>query len=84
MSKAEELLQKVLSGDSDSNIHFRELQKLLLSKGFRLRVRGDHFIFSHIDVAEIVNLQPVGHLAKAYQVRQVRSILIRYRMAGGR
>jgi hypothetical protein len=31
-------------------------------------------------VAEILNLQPKGSKAKPYQVRQVRSILVKYRL----
>ena len=83
MSQDDRFLQKLITGNSDANIDFKDLQKLLVSRGFELRIRGDHFIFVHPKVEEIINLQPLGHLAKPYQVRQVRSILIKYRMAGG-
>jgi hypothetical protein len=33
-------------------------------------------------VEEILNLQPLGAKAKAYQVKQVRGIILRYKLAG--
>ena len=32
-------------------------------------------------IAEILNLQPRGSVAKAYQVKQVRAVIIPYRLA---
>lgn len=40
-------------------------------------------IFTREDVAEILNLQPKGNKAKPYQVRQVRHVIIKYKLAGG-
>jgi hypothetical protein len=37
-------------------------------------------IFSRSDVAEIINLQPKGSDAKAYQIKQVRNIVVKYRL----
>ncbi len=49
--------------------------------GFDERVKGDHHIFSKPGVAEIVNLQPLRDgMAKAYQVRQVRSLILKYKL----
>ena len=48
----------------------------------RGRIPGDHHIFTRGGVEEILNLQPRGTLAKAYQVRQVREVILRYRLAG--
>ena len=31
-------------------------------------------------VAEIINIQPEGNKAKAYQVKQVRCIILKYKM----
>jgi hypothetical protein len=50
--------------------------------GFGERVRGSHHIFTREGVAEIVNLQPVGSKAKAYQVKQVRGIILQYKLGG--
>ena len=75
-------LARVLRGTSDANIRFDELCQLLNRLGFAERVRGDHHIFTRSDVEEILNLQPRGSLAKAYQVKQVRDVIVRHRLAG--
>jgi hypothetical protein len=46
--------------------------------GFDRRIRGDHHIFSMNGVEEILNLQPLGTKAKAYQVKQVREVILKY------
>ena len=33
---------------------------------------------------EIINLQPIGNKAKAYQVKQVRNLIVKYKFAGDR
>ncbi len=66
MGKYDKILQKILSGRADGNIPFTELRHLLLRLAFQERIRGDHFIFTRADVAEILNIQPQGALAKAY------------------
>ena len=72
---------KVLSGLSDKNISFSELRKLILSLGFDERIKRDHHVFSKADIMEIINLQPLQDgKAKAYQVRQVRSIILKYKL----
>jgi hypothetical protein len=43
---------------------------------------GDHHIFTHEGVIEIINIQPKGSHAKPYQVRQVRNIILKYRLGG--
>ena len=52
------------------------------SLGFRPRIRGGHYIFSRDGVAEILNLKPRGDKAKAYQVKQVRTVIVSYNLAG--
>ncbi|MDR3700800.1 MAG: type II toxin-antitoxin system HicB family antitoxin [Candidatus Sulfopaludibacter sp.] len=74
---------QVLQGTADANIRFEDLRSLLGALGFAERIRGDHHIFSKPGVAEILNLQPRGSLTKPYQVRQVRSVIIRYKLAEG-
>jgi len=75
------ILEKVLTGLSDKNIRFSELRNLVLSLGFDERIRGDHHIFAKAGVAEILNLQPLGNgMAKAYQVKQVRSVILKYKL----
>lgn len=48
--------------------------------GFMERVRGSHHIFNLDGVDEILNIQPRGSMAKPYQVKQVRGVIIRYRL----
>jgi len=75
------ILEKVLSGLSDKNIRFSEFRSLVSSLGFDERIRGDHHIFTHPSVTEILNLQPLRDgMAKAYQVKQVRSIILKYKL----
>ena len=77
------LLVKILAGTSDQNIPFAELVTLLRHLGFQLRIVGSHHIFSRQGLAEILNLQPRRDgTAKPYQVKQVRQIITRYRLAG--
>jgi len=74
---------QVLQGAADANIRFEDLRSLLGALGFAERIKGDHHIFSKPGVAEILNLQPRGSMAKPYQVRQTRSVIIRYKLAEG-
>jgi predicted RNA binding protein YcfA (HicA-like mRNA interferase family) len=78
----EPLLLRVLRGSSDANIRFNDLRMLLLRLGFNERIKGSHHIFVHEGVDEILNLQPRKSLAKPYQVKQVRKILVQYKLAG--
>ena len=78
-----QVLVKVLQGTADSNIRFDDLRSLLAALGFSERVRGSHHIFTRPDVVEILNVQPRGSLAKAYQVKQVRTVIVRYKLAEG-
>jgi predicted RNA binding protein YcfA (HicA-like mRNA interferase family) len=76
-----EIIDKVLSGLSDKNIRFEDLRKLLLSLGFDERIKGDHYIFAKPDIIEIINIQPLRDgKAKAYQVKQVRNLILRYKL----
>lgn len=82
MSKYEKLLIQVLRGASDANIPFDGLCGLMRNLGFDERIRGSHHIYSKEGVEEIVNLQPIGARAKAYQVKQVRGIILKYKLGG--
>ena len=83
MAKYDKLLTRILQGTADANISFEGLRHLLKRLGFAERIRGDHYIFSKDDVAEILNLQPKDRQAKPYQVKQVRGVIVQYRLAGG-
>ncbi len=80
MSQFDKLLAKVLSGASDRNVAFDDLCRLLKRLGFDERIRGGHHIFSQAGIEEIINLQPKGSLAKPYQVKQVRNLIIKYKL----
>ncbi len=82
MGKHEKLLLKIISGTSDANIRFEELRELLKSLGFAERIRGSHHIFRRDEVAEKINLQEEGNKAKPYQVKQVRNIIVKYKLGG--
>jgi len=74
-------LAKVLQGTSDANIRFGDLRALLAALGFEERIKGSHHIFNIEEREAALNLQPKGSKAKAYQVRQVRQIIIEHRLA---
>ena len=82
MSERDTLLLRVLRGASDANIPFDGLCQLLRRLGFAERIRGSHHIVTKEGVEEILNLQPKGRQAKPYQVKQVRSVILKYRLGG--
>ena len=84
VAKYRDLLERILLGDSDAGIDFDDLRRLLLRLGFEERIRGSHHLFRKAGIQERLNLQRDGRHAKVYQVRQVRAVLLRYRLGGER
>ena len=82
MSQKEKLLSQILTGRSDANVNFNDLINLRQSLGFEQRIRGSHHILTREGIEEIINLQPKGAKAKAYQVRQIRQLIVKYRLGG--
>lgn len=80
MPQNERLLEQILNGRSDANINFNDLRTLLSRLGFQERIRGSHHIFTRDGVEEILNLQPTRAKAKIYQIRQVRRVILKYRL----
>ncbi|MBZ0092488.1 MAG: type II toxin-antitoxin system HicA family toxin [Sulfuricellaceae bacterium] len=80
MGKYEKLLFQILRGLSDQNVEFEDLCVLLVKLGFERRTRGSHHVFRRPGMAEMINLQNDGAKAKAYQVRQVRAVILKYRL----
>jgi predicted RNA binding protein YcfA (HicA-like mRNA interferase family) len=80
MSKIQKLIQIIMMAQSDHNIEFKDLIKILSVFGFEYRIKGSHHIFFRSDVAEIINIQPNGSKAKAYQVKQIRDLIIKYKL----
>jgi hypothetical protein len=64
VSRYEELRLRILQGESDANIDFDDLCRMLRSLGFDERVHGSHHIFRKDGVRELVNLQREGSKAK--------------------
>ena len=80
MNRHQRLLRRILSGQADANIRFRDLRALLLALGFEERIRGSHHIYEMQGLPEVVTLQPQGSNAKRYQVRQLRRLFIQYQL----
>jgi hypothetical protein len=75
-----DIFSDVLSAQQDHNIKFEDLRKLLFQLDFRERIKGDHFIYKRTEFPERINIQPDGNMAKAYQVKQIRNIIRKYRL----
>jgi hypothetical protein len=82
MGRYDKLLFQILRGRSDTNISFDDLRQLLLRLNFQERKRGSHHIFRKEGIEEKINLQRDYGKAKAYQVRQVRAVLLKYKLGG--
>ena len=76
MDKLKKIQADILQGHKDSNIKFSDLQKILVAMGGKERVKGDHVIYSFAEIEAIINIQPDGKMAKAYQIRQVRKFIL--------
>jgi hypothetical protein len=82
MPRRAKVLEQILRGTSDANISFDAMRQLLRALGFEERIRGDHHIFTKDGVEEILNLQSKGGKAKPYQVKQVRNVVLKYKLGG--
>ena len=80
MSKYDKLLVQILRGTSDANISFDDLCNFLKKMGFEERIRGSHHVFAKDNIEEILNIQPKGSQSKPYQVKQVRNVIIKYKL----
>lgn len=80
MSKHEKLLERLRDAQRDASWDFAELCQFLQKLGFEMRIGGSHHFFRKPGVADVINLQPAGSQAKAYQVRQARKVLETHRL----
>ena len=78
----DKILEQILRGTSDANFRFADLRTLLRNLGFQERIRGSHHIFTREGVDEILNIQPKGSMAKPYQVKQTRNVILKYKLGG--
>ena len=82
MTAFQKALEKILQGNSDANTSFSDVRLILTQLGFSERIRGSHHIFFKEGIVEIINIQPDGSKAKPYQVKQVRNLILKYKLAG--
>lgn len=82
ISQFEKLLGMILSGHKDQSIFFSELCNVLEILGFSCRIKGSHHIYYKEGITEIINIQPIGNKAKPYQVKQVRNLILKYKLGG--
>ncbi len=82
MGKYERLIKQIVSGRADANISFNDICNLLTHFSFEMRVSGSHHIFRKTGIEEKINLQKDGNKAKPYQVKQVRQMLLKYKIEG--
>ncbi len=80
MDRHRKLLLQILQGTSDANIRFADLCHLLHRMGFAERTKGGHHLFTAPGIEDRINLQRDGNKAKVYQVRQVRAVIVKYRL----
>ena len=81
MSRAKKIVANILEGRSDANLSFADLCYVLERAGFtRRQGKGSHVIYHRAGVDEIVNVQPKAGKAKAYQVKQVRELILKYQL----
>jgi hypothetical protein len=80
MARREKFIAKLLGGKSDAGIDFAQLASLLRALGFDVRTEGSHHVFTRDGIDELINLQPDGRHVKPFQVKQVRAVLIKYKL----
>ena len=80
MDEHEKLYEHIMLRRSDANVSFAKLRSLLKTLDFEERIKGDHYIFARNNVEEILNLQPKNGKGKPYQVKQVRSLILKYNL----
>ncbi len=76
----DKIYKKIMLARSDNNIKFKDLQTLLSHFEFKCRIKGDHHIYYRDDIDEIINIQPIKNMAKPYQVKQIRNLIIKYNL----
>jgi hypothetical protein len=82
VARIEKVLEQIRRGNADANIAFAQMRRVLQTLGFPERVRGSQCSFARDGVEAILNLQPKGSKRKPYQVKQVRHVILKYRLPG--
>ena len=69
----------VLSGTSDNNIRHSSFINLIINLRFLfVRQNGSHAVYHNADIREFMNVQKDGSKAKAYQVEQLRKLIVKH------
>ena len=77
----EKIYKAIIEGKSDNNIKYTDFQNIIIGIGFKfMRHNGSHEIYRHNEIGERLNIQRDGSKAKAYQVRQLRNIILKYKL----
>ena len=84
MSRYSKIRADILSGKSDTNISEEDMCFFLSKIGaVHRRTKGSHFQYSIDNVPELINIQPKGGKIKPYQVKEIRNLVIEYRLGEG-
>ncbi len=54
------------------------MRNLLQKLNFNERIKGSHHNFSKEGILEKINIQTDDKLCKAYQVKQIRTVILKY------
>ena len=77
----EKIYKLIIGGKSDNNIKYTDFENLIIDLGFKFqRQRGSHELFYNHKIKERLNIQSDGSKAKAYQVRQLRNLILKYNL----
>jgi len=81
MARTHKLLEQILRGDADTNVKFSGMVQLLKRLAFGNALREAIAFFGAMESRKS-NLQPHAGKCQPYQVKQVRNVIINYRLAG--
>lgn len=81
MDKYKKLYKQIIE-EGRSNVSFADLQFFLEKTGFSVRCKGDHFIYTMNGINDIINIQPDGNSAKRYQIKQIKQVILKYKLGG--
>ncbi len=81
MPNASKIRAALLDPAKDYSHRFGDVVFFLESTGWKKRITGGHHIFTRSGLLVLINLQPEKNgKAKAYQIRQVRVILVAHNL----
>ena len=80
MARYKKTRAAISRGQADTNIFSSDLCSLMQALWFSERIREDPHIFLRAGVDEILNFQPKAGKAKVYQVKQVRAVILKYKL----